>query len=42
MNLFCFSNSKGQNVADGQQGSIKIPVVPDVLKAKCVRHLGKR
>ena len=34
-----FSNSKSPNPADDQQGRIKIPVLPDLYKAKSVRHL---
>ena len=32
INLFCFSNSKGENVTDSQQGNIKISAVLDYLK----------
>ena len=38
INLFCLSNNKGQNVAEGQHGKIKIPVVPGLLNLKCVIH----
>ena len=34
-----FSNGKGPNLANDQRGKIKIPVLPDFLKAKGVRHL---
>ena len=30
---------KGTNLANDQQGRIKIPVLPDLFKAKSVRHL---
>ena len=30
---------KGPNTANDQQSRIKIPVLPDLLKAKGVRHL---
>ena len=31
--------AKGPNLANDPQGRIKIPVLPDLLKAKSVRHL---
>ena len=31
--------TKGPNTANDQQSRIKIPVLPDLLKAKGVRHL---
>ena len=31
--------AKGPNLANDQQGRIKIPVLPDLFKATVVRHL---
>ena len=31
--------TKDPNLTNDQQGKIKIPVPPDLFKAKCVRHL---
>ena len=31
--------AKAPNLANDQQGRIKIPVLPDLFKTKCVRHL---
>ena len=31
--------AKGPDLANDQQGRIKIPVLPDLFKAKGVRHL---
>ena len=31
--------TKDPNLSDDQQGRIKIPVLPDLFKAKVVRHL---
>ena len=30
--------TKGPNLANDQQGKIKIPVLPDLFKAKCLRR----
>ena len=33
--------AKGPNLANDQQGRIKIPVLPDLFKATDTRHLNK-
>ena len=33
-----FQVTKGPNLANDQQGKIKIPVLPDLFKAKCLRR----
>ena len=39
MDLTDFQMTKSPNLANDQQGRIKIPVLPDLFKATVVRHL---
>ena len=39
MDLTDFQMTKSPNLANDQQGRIKIPVLPDLCKAKGVGHL---